>query len=54
MFRPMKPETVERRRLKHIATRKASKANLISRLRKLDQEEPNFIWKEMLKENLSK
>jgi len=52
MFKPMKPETIERRWLEHVAARKASRASLISRLQKLDQEQPNFIWKEMLEERL--
>lgn len=51
MFRSMKPETIERRRIERAAKQAASTALRIERLKaKAAEAGPDSIWAEMLKE----
>lgn len=54
MFKPMKPETIERRAITRKARIAASKASLIERLTiKAKEAGPNSIWAEMLASHAS-
>jgi len=49
MFKPMKPETIERRRVEAIAERARRHAALLRDLReKSERDGPESIWTEML------
>lgn len=54
-WHPMKPETIERRRLQHIKERAEGRANLIRRLEEAVQEHgKDSIYQEMLDGMLSR
>lgn len=51
MFRPMKPETIERRRREHEQEQRERKAQLIADLReRVERDGPDSIWAELLVE----